>query len=128
MTTNEITPLTKYQSLQRLVTFLEDKPKMQEKMNLSAVYFFCYNEDEWKEILAEMGTFTKDSTDYSLEATHTLGTIRMLATIGHEGICEKVLVGTKEVTKEVYPDDVKPETVTSTEDVYEWVCPPSWKA
>lgn len=127
-TDTDIKPLTRFQSLVRVVEFLADKPLLQEKMSLHAIYFFANNEDEWKAILDEMGTFTKGSDDYSLNAVHTIGTTRLNASIGHEGICEKVLVGTKDVEVSSYPDDVQPTVTTESVDVYEWVCPESWKA
>jgi len=75
-----------------------------------------------------MGDFTKSSDDYQLSATHTIGSIHFKVQVGHEGICEKVIVGTKEVRTETYPDDVKPIVTTETVDVTKWVCPPSWKS
>lgn len=122
----EVKPLTKFESLKQLVEWLEGKPLLQQKVSIGYLYAFAYGEEQWKEMLAEMGTFTKESDDYSLRAVHTIGQIKFHVSVGHEGICEKVLVGTKEVTKEVYPDDVKPEIVTETVDVHTWRCPDEW--
>ena len=89
---------------------------------------FAYpHEHQWDDVLREIGSFTKDADDDYLYAVVNPSPIMTLKIMGRRSdTCERVQVGETIVEREVYPDDVKPEIVTETVPVYEWVCPDSW--
>ena len=73
------------------------------------------------------GTFTKNDPASNAfaskyyELTAPLRGITLAISTYRDAVCERVVTGTREVTKTV---PVKTEEVTVTEDIVEWVCRP----
>ena len=85
------------------------------------------SKERWQEALREVGTFEKGSDSSYLEARVRLphgGKVTL--NVSKTETCERIQVGVKTVTKEVYPDDVQPTLVEVEEPQYDWVCPDSW--
>lgn len=113
--------------LRVLADFLDEHPTLAENLRVQASSF-TWNKESWQEMLDELGTFEKKVTDWSLAAERTFGEgLEVRVSCDREATCTKRQVGFKRVTKEVYPEDVKPATVVEEEPLYEWDCPSEWK-
>ncbi|HEY6415288.1 MAG TPA: hypothetical protein VIX41_03590, partial [Acidimicrobiales bacterium] len=78
-------------------------------------------------LLVDLGTFEKDAGEYYLTATRRFGDLELEVNVSKHETCERRVVGTREVEREVYPEDVQPTITKVTEDIVEWVCPETWK-
>lgn len=116
--------------LRTFADWIETRPTIAEHLGIAALEFlniFPRSDEAWQSCLREAGSFQKGANDKYLN-----GTVRVSEHIGicivraREDTCHQVQVGEREVTREVYPDDVEPVVVTEMEPVYEWVCPDSW--
>lgn len=128
MTDNEILAGELARDLRALADYLEVRPTIAAHCRYTFGWLnaFC-NAETWPIALREAGTFEKVSDDLFLEAVIRFGGhVKLKLNVSKESTCERVQTGEREVEREVYPDDVKPTTVTETEPVYEWVCPDSW--
>ena len=118
-------------AVQQFARFLQEHPYIAARTGLGDPYLFSYSEEDWRKTNAELGTFEKESDQSYLRALKTFGTgfgafqIRHL--MSHEGVCEKVVVGTRTVTKSVPMDDVEYTEIEVEEDIIEWKCPDSWR-
>ena len=118
------------EGLRQLADFLDLNPALADALSTPTMYLFADNEAEFRANNALLGTFDKGSDTYCLKATKTFGPIDVQSRIDHKDICEKRVIGTRTVAKQVPadPDYVAPEytTIEVEEDITEWVCPPSW--
>lgn len=112
--------------LRALADFLDEHPTLRATINAPTIYAFTYDVDEWRQILADLGTYEKGADNYDLEATRSFGEARIKVCIPKTKTCERVQVAEREVEVPVYPDDVEPTLKKVTEPVYEWKCPDSW--
>jgi hypothetical protein len=113
--------------IRALLDFVETRPALAERIYTgSTFYVYAHTSEEFAALLRDLGTFDKSATDLFLNAERSFGTVKLEVTASRKLVCERVKVGEQPVTREVYPESVKPEIVTETEDVYEWVCPESW--
>lgn len=118
-------------AIQQYTRFLQANPLIASKTGLGDPYIFSYDEEDWRTTNAALGTFEKESDQSYLRALKSFGNgygkfqIRHL--MSHEGVCEKVVVGTRTVTKSVPMDDVEYTEIEVEEDIIEWKCPDSWR-
>jgi hypothetical protein len=113
--------------LEELIEFFNDNPHAATLFGETNMYAFSYTEDEWKELNKVMGSFTKNSTSYDLEAIRKFGNITLKHCISHERVCEKKVTGSHTVVRRQLPEGIEYEDVVVTEDIVEWVCPPEWR-
>jgi hypothetical protein len=103
-----------------------------EKIHVPTVYVFAKSADEFTQTISMIGGFDKKVSDYAMQAVKMIGGIELMVHVNRSDMCEKIVVGTRQVeeTREVYPDDVVPEVVTEMVDVdiTEWSCPPAWRS
>lgn len=118
-------------AIQQYTRFLQANPFIASKTGLGDPYIFSYSEEDWRKTNAALGTFEKESDQHYLRALKPFGNgygkfqIRHL--MGHEDVCERVVVGTRTVTKSVPMDDVEYTEIEVEEDIIEWKCPDSWR-
>jgi hypothetical protein len=126
------TETTVVEDLRALADFLERRTILTEQVSFSTAYVFTYNSDDFTKMISMIGGFDKKVDDYSMKAIKKFGSIELMVHIGRANMCEKVVVGTRQVetTRDVYPDGVVPESVTEMvdENITEWSCPPSWRS
>jgi len=129
--TTTTTETTLADGLRQLADFVETHPELGERIGSPRFYLWSYTEADFKETNRLLGSFTKSSDINYLNAEKMFGPVMVQSTIGHAAICEKKVVGTRMVSKQVPadPDYVEPEyvTVQVEELVTEWVCPPEWR-
>lgn len=118
--------------LRALADFLDEHPKLAERVHTSELNVFCTSADEWDILRRELGTYDKsawgDGDTGHLVASRSFGSFRLELNVSKRATCERVQVGEREVEREVYPDDVKPTIEKVVEPVYEWRCSDSWLA
>ena len=112
--------------LRAVADFLDDKPELQANLTLG-VSAYLWDKDRWQALLNELGTFEKDASGSSLWAVRRFGAAKIELMVSKEETCVRRQVGTRKVTKEVYPETVKPVVEETEEPVYEWLCPETWK-
>ncbi len=126
------TKTTVVEDLRALADFLERRTILTEKIHVPTVYVFAKSADEFTQTISMIGGFDKKVSDYAMKAVKMIGGIELMVHVNRSDMCEKIVVGTRQVeeTREVYPDDVVPETVTEMVDVdiTEWSCPPAWRS
>jgi hypothetical protein len=126
------TTTTVVDDLRALADFLERRTILTEKIHVPTVYVFAKSADEFTQTISMIGGFDKKVNDYSMKAVKRIGSIELVVHVDRSDMCKKIVVGTRQVeeTREVYPDDVVPETVTEMVDVdiTEWSCPPAWRS
>jgi hypothetical protein len=119
------------QDLRDLADFLERRTILTEKVYLPTAYVFTDTAKEFQQTLSMIGGFDKQVDSSAMKAVKRFGSLELMVHIARGDMCEKVVVGTKQIetTREVYPDDVEPELVTEMVDVdiTEWSCPPAWR-
>lgn len=138
-TTDEVTEVEPHEGqllavrLRALADFVETRPTIAAgaKYLGGKIDAFYENEDDWKAALREAGSFRKGASDSFLKAEIVLGDDDLLGPMvtlhaDRATTCRRVQIGEREVTREVYPEDVVPTIIQDTEPVYEWVCPDSW--
>ena len=123
----DIKTATLADDLRKLADFLETQPDVMNRLIAPTFYLFSYSEDGFRERNAQLGTFTKGSNKYSLQAIKKFGRVEIIHDISHTQVCEKKVVGTKSVTRSVPAVEVEMIDVTEEEEIVEWVCPESWK-
>lgn len=78
--------------------------------------------------LAAGATVDKDHDDDYARVNLRFGPVALCLLASREAVCERVVVGTREVTEQVPDPDalaaVRTVTVTRTEDIVEWHCGP----
>lgn len=112
--------------LRALADFLDTAPKLCEELYVSPSVY-TWSKESWSTLIFELGTFEKSGYGSTLQATRKFGDISVQVMVSKEQTCEKRITGFKTVTKEVYPEHVKPVLELAEEPIVEWVCPPSWK-
>ena len=118
-------------AVRQYLTFLQANPIIAAKASLPDPYIFTHNDEDWRRVNRAMGTFHKSSDQNYLRAERTFGeypaelTLRHLRS--HENACERVVTGTKTVTKQVPTTEVEYTEVEVEEDIVEWKCPDSWR-
>jgi hypothetical protein len=131
MTTTK-TETTIVEDLRAFADFLERRSIITEQVSFPTAYIFTYSSDEFNKAISMIGGFDKHVDDNSMQAVKMFGKIKLMVHVNREKMCQKIVTGTKQVetTRDVYPDDVVPETVTEMVDVdiTEWSCPPAWRA
>ena len=99
-----------------MLDFLEANPE------LDLPWFGIFNSfpepDDIGKVARMMAPITKKTKgDAYYVLTREFGAISLEANFFHERVCEKVIVGTKEIPEEITP--------AYTEDIVEWKCPDS---
>jgi len=116
--------------LRELADFLDGYALLADALSTPTLYLWASTEAEFHANNALLGRFDKSSDTHCLKATKMFGPIDVQSRIDHADICEKLVIGTRTVTKLVPadPDYVAPEytTIEVEEDITEWVCPRSW--
>jgi hypothetical protein len=129
MTTKTKTDIVK--DLRELADFLERRTIITGRVTMPTVYLFARDADEFAQSISMIGGFEKKVDDYAMKAVKMFGDVKLMVHVQRSEMCEKIVVGTKQVelTREVYPEGVTPTTVTETvdEDITEWSCPPAWR-
>lgn len=119
--------LTLADSFRDLATWLDEHPDIEAILSPPTFYIFSDNEDEFKEVNRELGSFTKGSSNHYLDATKKFGRLRVQSTISKELTCERKVVGTRTVKTEVPMEEVEMVEIEVEEDIIEWVCPETWR-
>lgn len=123
-------------ALRELADYVESRPLPDEWRSyvwmvssypVPELHFTVLNKEGFGEIVAALGSFKKESTEYNLRAVVTLPSgAQVRVAIAHEQVCEKVVVGKKVVPfRQAYMVDAVPE---HEEEIVEWKCPESFIA
>lgn len=119
--------MTISQDLRDLADFLDEHPDLAEAVLAPMFNIFADNAAEWQRLLGSFGPFDKKDYDNLLVARKQFGRIRLDINVSKEETCQRIEVGTRTVTREVYPEGVTSTIETVEEPIYEWVCPETWK-
>ncbi len=121
-------------SLRLLIDWLQAHPDVPQPYHLlgDKLYIYVYGEDP-RAVLARiaraMGNADKDVDEARFELRRRFGAITLVASARRDEVCERVVVGTREVTRRA-PDPhalaaLPVVTVTEIVEDVQWVCPPS---
>src|SRR6266498_647782 len=121
-------------SLRLLIDWLQAHPDVPQPYHLlgDKLYIYVYGEDP-RAVLARIARATgnahKDVDDARFEPRRPSGAITLVASARRDEVCERVVVGTREVTRRA-PDPhalaaLPMVTVTEIVEDVQWVCPPS---
>jgi len=72
-----------------------------------------------------LGSAEKSGSDEWYSVVKRFGAHRIEVYGQRDDVCERIVVGTRDVEKMVVDPDAPLVTVTVTEEIVEWVCPPS---
>jgi hypothetical protein len=104
--------------LRELADFLEDNDEIAERLAASTVNFnvYAFNRDEFQSFVRQIGRGKKSAGDNFFGVIRTFGAVTLEVFTHRAQVCERVVVGTREV----------PETVTPArvEEIVEWRCEP----
>jgi hypothetical protein len=116
-------------SMREFADFLDANPDVAALLNQTStsLYIFSDNDDDFRSINAQLGSFDKRSDSYGLEARKRFGKITLVHSVSHEAVCEKVVTGTRVVKKLVPATEVEMIEVEEIEEITEWVCPETWR-
>lgn len=94
-----------------------------------AISDFLHAEDPKGDLAAAArafpGRLDKDVRDDYFDLRGQLGSLHVKFTAYREAVCERIVTGTREVTREVVvPIETRTETVTEVIEDVEWVCAP----
>lgn len=111
--------------LRQLADFYEEHPLLPLPDSPDfAVYYF--GEPETHELAAriatQLGTFEKRADETLFRIEKSFGSIRLRFVFCRDKVCIRKVIGTKTVTKEIYPENF--ETQEVEEEIVEWICPP----
>ncbi len=114
-------------SMHNLLYFLTDHPEVKLPSFGLTVYHFGFEADK-TELLSSyargFGTFEKSVSDDYFSIQKDFGySVSFRATFHREQVCTPRVVGTRTVTKLVYPKSVEPAEIEVDEDILEWDCP-----
>ena len=116
--------------LRDLADFLDERPEVDvSELDTAARVFWYVREDELADAARTLGRAEKTADESYVKLERRFGPHVVQAYTAHEGVCERVVVGTETVTREV-PDpelvaEVPTITVTEEREIVEWRCPPS---
>src|SRR6266498_3169456 len=121
-------------SLRQIIDWLQAHPDVPQPYHLlgDKLYIYVYGEDP-RAVLARiaraMGNADKDVDEARFELRRRFGAITLVASARRDEVCERVVVGTREVTRQA-PDPhalaaLNVVTVTEIVEDVQWVCPPS---
>lgn len=90
-----------------------------------------YNRDRFSEYVGAIGKCEKGSNSTSVFVKKAFGSssstnIELTVRLSHEEICEKVVVGVRQVEKQVPVGEVQYTTEIVEEEIVEWKCPESF--
>ena len=91
----------------------------------STIYRACGSAEEFSAAVKKLGSFTKDSDDYSLNAKKSFpGGLTLEVYVPKSQTCKRVVIGKKTVPfKEA---QVIPAVPAHEEDIVKWECPESF--
>ncbi len=72
-----------------------------------------------------LGTAAKKADEFYYGLTKDFGPVVLSVKASRENVCERVVVGTKTTEYLVPPPGVEMEKRIDTEEIVEWICPPS---
>jgi hypothetical protein len=104
--------------------FLSERPALIPEAPI-IVDNFVWDEDQFAPKVKALGSAEKKNTSDYYYLRRNIGIHKVEVTIRREKVCERVQVGTKEVTHTIYPENVQTTTITEEVPVYEWKCPDS---
>jgi hypothetical protein len=121
-----------------MIDWIEGRDLVPSQYNSLSLAHWVTNPEALPDAIKAMGTAEKFANDYQIGARRKFGVHTYSVSAGRDSVCEKVITGTKVVTKTAEPTVTPPEgarnvrSVTTTTLVYEtdeetteWVCPPS---
>jgi hypothetical protein len=94
---------------------------------------YALDPNQLRDYVRALGRAEKNVDDSYFKVTRRFGPVEVMAYTARELVCERVVTGTREVTKEVRDQDlvrqaieqIPAETVTEIVEDVEWVCEPS---
>src|SRR5579859_4336784 len=122
-------PLTIHQEFARdlraIADFVEAHPEL-DVPSLDRIDIFPYDPKALPKYAAAFGKAAKDILgDSWFILRRTFGAIKLEATWQRERVCERVVVGQREVPDQIIPAKAEEFIPAHKEDVYEWRCPDS---
>ena len=113
--------------LRAVADFYEEHPKAPLPLWLTGLDLGVYlTEDNAKQVLASIGSFTKTFEGERFVATKEMGGGILEFRVGRESVCTKRVVGTKTVPASFEPKRVTPAKFIEAheEEIVEWDCEP----
>ncbi len=112
--------------LRQLADFIESRTDLPLPTCRASLYLWGNDaKAELANIARLLGTAAKQADDHYIGLTKGFGPVVLTVKASRENVCERVVVGTKTTEYLVPPPGVEMEKRTHTEDIVEWVCPPS---
>ncbi len=103
-------------SMEMLLDFLRNNPII-PLPRWGYVSSYNWNNDDLKAVVRAMSPCSKEVTPSFYKLAVNIGDIEFSTNFNREEVCEKKVVGTREVAEVVYE--------AHTEDIVEWTCPDS---
>lgn len=105
--------------LRAVADFLEAHPTVGPVY--TGCFVSCVSGEKLKSIARELGSFEKRYGD-DFRAVKKFGDIEVLWIVSRDEICQRVVVGTKEVEARVIPASQEQVIPAHTEEIVQWVC------
>lgn len=92
------------------------------------ILFYAWNADTLRAVggaaLRAGAVISKEYDDLGVQMKMHFGKLVVSALASRSSVCERVVLGTREVTEEITDPDAPKVTRTRTEEIVEWVCAP----
>lgn len=112
--------------LRQLADFIESHPDMPLPTCRGSIYLWGDDaKTQLANIATSLGTAAKKADEFYYGLTKDFGPVSLSVKASRENVCERVVVGTKTTEYLVPPPGVEMEKRIHTEEIVEWVCPPS---
>lgn len=113
--------------LRQLADFIEAHPELPGLLHCRAGIYLWGDSAKAELAVAAMamGTAAKRADDFYFGVEKSFGPVVLSVKAGRDNVCERVVTGTKTTEYLVPPEGVEMVKKTHTEDIVEWVCPPS---
>lgn len=111
--------------LRELADFLESRPAMRVPYSTHVFYVITTSPEEFAEQVTALGTGKKGTNGAYIDVTRQFGPFELAVSALHTDVCERKVIGTRTVEKQVPPAGVEMVTVTEEQEIVEWICPDS---
>lgn len=104
--------------LRELADFLQDRPAIADRMASAEPHFnvYAFTRNEFQGFVREIGRGDKTASDQFMGVIRKFGAVTIEVYTHRAQVCERVVVGTREV-----PEEIRPARV---EEIVEWRCLP----
>lgn len=108
-------------SLRQLADFYEDRPNLPQPSTSLCAYM---PKSLARETMSSIGNFEKEYNGDYFSALKTIGGLELRFATPRENVCEKVVVGTKLIPRQVLPATAETIIEAHEEEITEWQCHP----